>query len=242
MDVKFEGKNVCRHFDITTSNHASSATTTAPLVSLEMLDLADSQYAVDVGVCPCCGEALHQWQQGPPPEPRKKFKVVQEQEFWSSRIKRVADDSLRDKFRKDFANLMQKKAAQRALAKSGKKSCGNVHPNPNSGCAVYFDMTRPAAVYPGPGAASSTMMTAAEFAKRRFKSHYKSICVDWWEKKTGKTYRGKKMKFNHKTPRMAGGCNNPRNVIPEDEMTDPECVEIERLQSELENVTGVAWK
>jgi hypothetical protein len=55
MDVKFEGKNVCRHFDITTSNHASSGTTTAPNLSIEAASLAKIQ----AGTCPCCDGPLH---------------------------------------------------------------------------------------------------------------------------------------------------------------------------------------
>jgi len=59
MDVKFEGKNVCRHFDITTSNHASSATTTAPLPSGESMSVADQEALIKEGKCPCCKGPVH---------------------------------------------------------------------------------------------------------------------------------------------------------------------------------------
>lgn len=55
MDVKFEGKNVCRHFDITTSNHASGGTTTVPAPPLETLNEAAADDKSDpTKWCQCC--------------------------------------------------------------------------------------------------------------------------------------------------------------------------------------------
>jgi hypothetical protein len=54
MDVKIEGKNACRHQDITTSNHASGGTTTVPAMSLE-----EQAAMIAAGQCPCCGGAVH---------------------------------------------------------------------------------------------------------------------------------------------------------------------------------------
>ena len=54
MDVKFEGRNVCRHIDITTSNHGSypgakpPAPTAEQQTALDRMDEKDPQ-------CPCCG-------------------------------------------------------------------------------------------------------------------------------------------------------------------------------------------
>jgi len=59
MDVKFEGKNVCRHFDITTSNHASPPTTTAPLPTGENMSLAEQDALIKEGKCPCCKGPAH---------------------------------------------------------------------------------------------------------------------------------------------------------------------------------------
>ncbi|TIP77268.1 MAG: DUF4150 domain-containing protein, partial [Mesorhizobium sp.] len=59
MDVMFESKNVCRHFDITTSNHASDATTTAPLATIETMSPADQDALLDKGICPCCKGPVH---------------------------------------------------------------------------------------------------------------------------------------------------------------------------------------
>ncbi|MGH8502234.1 MAG: DUF4150 domain-containing protein [Gammaproteobacteria bacterium] len=56
LDVKIEGKNVCRHLDITTSNHASGATTTAPVITTE----AQTLLSIMAGKCPCCRGPLHE--------------------------------------------------------------------------------------------------------------------------------------------------------------------------------------
>ena len=57
MDVKFEGKNVDRHIDLTTSNHASPMGNSAFTVNAEK-----TQRALEIakkGRCPCCNNAQH---------------------------------------------------------------------------------------------------------------------------------------------------------------------------------------
>jgi len=54
MDVKFEGKNVDRHKDLTTSNHASYPGG-PPTNALEK----EMKRKVDKDICPCCDKALH---------------------------------------------------------------------------------------------------------------------------------------------------------------------------------------
>ena len=57
MDVMVEGKNVCRHLDLTTSNHASYPGSTPPMANLEAIHLAKERIAA--GKCPCCGKGSH---------------------------------------------------------------------------------------------------------------------------------------------------------------------------------------
>jgi Domain of unknown function (DUF4150) len=54
MDVKFEGKNVDRHRDLTTSNHASYPGG-PPANALE----TEMKRLVEEGKCPCCRNPLH---------------------------------------------------------------------------------------------------------------------------------------------------------------------------------------
>ena len=81
MDVKFEGKNVCRHLDLTTSNHNCPPPATPPLVTGEAANFAASQQAIKDGKCPCCGEPLHSYQKGPD---GNALKTVTEDKFYAS--------------------------------------------------------------------------------------------------------------------------------------------------------------
>lgn len=56
MDVKLEGKNVCRHLDIATSNHASYPGSTPPFPQMEKMT-ATAQARIKANLCPCCGKA-----------------------------------------------------------------------------------------------------------------------------------------------------------------------------------------
>lgn len=55
MDVKYEGKNVCRHCDLTSSNHASKISTTATVPTLESMNPPPP----DGPKCDCCGGPVH---------------------------------------------------------------------------------------------------------------------------------------------------------------------------------------
>lgn len=54
MDVKCEGKYLCRHLDLTTSNHASYPGATPPFPEMEEMNLV-AQQRIEERVCPCCG-------------------------------------------------------------------------------------------------------------------------------------------------------------------------------------------
>lgn len=55
MDVKFEGANVDRHIDLTTSNHASPAGNSMIMANLSEL----AQARIKDDKCPCCGQEPH---------------------------------------------------------------------------------------------------------------------------------------------------------------------------------------
>lgn len=55
MDVKIEGKNACRHLDLTTSNHASYPGATPPYPNMEAM-VAVAQQRIADKQCPCCGK------------------------------------------------------------------------------------------------------------------------------------------------------------------------------------------
>jgi hypothetical protein len=55
MDVLMEGKNVTRHIDLTTSNHASYPGSTPPYPNLSSSQMLAHQ-RIKLKQCPCCGE------------------------------------------------------------------------------------------------------------------------------------------------------------------------------------------
>lgn len=57
MDVAVEGKSVCRHLDITTSNHASYPGSTPPFPNAEQQAMAEQ--AIKDKKCACCGGPQH---------------------------------------------------------------------------------------------------------------------------------------------------------------------------------------
>lgn len=85
MDVKFEGKNVCRHIDLTTSNHNCPPPATPPAPSGEAQTLPDTLAALKSKKCPCCGEALHDWQKKDPMDPDSEaLDPIPEDEFYAA--------------------------------------------------------------------------------------------------------------------------------------------------------------
>lgn len=98
MDVKFEGKNVCRHIDLTTSNHNCPPPATPPAPSGEAQTLPATLAALKDKKCPCCGEALHDWQKKDPTDPNSEaLDPIPEDEFYAALAKPFAakGDALR---------------------------------------------------------------------------------------------------------------------------------------------------
>ncbi|RWC46272.1 MAG: DUF4150 domain-containing protein [Mesorhizobium sp.] len=230
MDVKFEDKNVCRHFDITTSNHASSGTTTAPLPAIEFQNLADAQEVIDAGICPCCGEALHEWQKDP--ATGRPFRAVTSTQFWQSRIDRLPPGPGQTALYETLKDFTLAKQQARAARDAGGAGCNNVHPSNTSGCAIHFEI--PSGVrYPPRG--SSGPRTVAQVCDDAFGRRAKARVDRQWASKP--TTRPAMTSRNHMTPKQAGGCNDPDNVVPDNKMGGPECDDIEALQTTLEQET-----
>jgi len=134
MDVKFEGKNVCRHFDITTSNHASVATTTAPLPTGESMSVADQDALLAQGICPCCKGPVHYTAQKP--GARVSAKDWYNHDF--SKAKKASGDAF------GLKEQRTAKAAQEAFktaSEVGKAAgCGDSVPSddPEDPCSAHY--------------------------------------------------------------------------------------------------------
>ena len=163
MDVFFESKNVCRHLDITSSNHACPPSTTVPLPSAEMMAMS-AQQAIDEDKCPCCGAALHGYQKG---DDGKPLKPISEKDYYDKKIKKVEDATNAKKNKKNEARVNHKlnaltqkradvdqliamkeasrkrvadaKAAGASASDAAKAGCPNVAEKDGQGCGTYFD-------------------------------------------------------------------------------------------------------
>jgi uncharacterized Zn-binding protein involved in type VI secretion len=235
MDVKFEGKNVCRHIDLTTSNHGSAPPGTPPAPTAETQTFADAIAAVAAGKCPCCGKDLHAWQMDDAGAP---FTPIKESEFWQKRVDAIADPKIKANRQSTLDRMKAAKAKSRASAAAGAPGCPNVHPDEEKGCAVYFDIPKGSkSTYKSPRGSPPRSLTPAQTAKRHMEDGDKDAAVAAWEAaQPGQKFKGVKM--DHKTPSMAGGCNNPYNMSPKTVTTDKECKDIEAWQSGFENEFG----
>jgi hypothetical protein len=233
MDVKIEGKNVCRHIDITTSNHNCPPPATPPLPTME--GMATSADIVNADKCPCCGEATHHWQKS---DAGVKFEPISEQDFWQKRIDNIKSVKYKAKMQKTMKNLLEAKENQRKLRSEGKPACPNVSEKDGERCGTFLDVPIGAkASYPSSGGGISTK-SVAQVQKRFFDSAAKAAVAKAWL--NAQTHDGNKAKvraqtqLNHSTPGIAGGCNSPSNVIPDTLMAQEACNNIEAWQSTLE--------
>jgi hypothetical protein len=157
MDVKFEGKNVCRHLDITTSNHASPGGTTVPAPTGEDQAVPPVD---EESLCPCCKKPLHPHQKDADGKPYPKIK---EDDFYDkgqatmqSKVDSIATDvasgaeyTLKDTFpavkAKIEKQLVDAKAARATIAnaRSIVPPCENLHSPKDAGCGTHFDVQRP---------------------------------------------------------------------------------------------------
>lgn len=269
MDVKFEGKNVCRHIDITTSNHASDPPATPPAPSTEMQTTKEgTEEAIKNGKCPCCGKALHPWQVDDS-DPPKALPTIKEADFY-------------DGIAKNFENKAAEKAKDAALstvplsptskdlrfcagipspsvadAVQGKakyyraqvdrlkelmkanRDCLNVHNPEDVGCGTHFVLP------PGQhervcNDGVKRSKTLAQHCETDYSGGPRHEAIKAWKAanptRTDITNRSDPA---HKTPKAAGGCNSPDNLVPSSVIPPGPCKDIENLQTELHKTVNL---
>lgn len=220
MDVMVEGKNVCRHLDLTTSNHASYPGSTPPMANLEAMVVLALARIKDKS-CPCCGakDCAAAFKEGEEPLSFREFYKI-------------------DEAHKGTLTPLGKKRGERfrKILKIKRKKCrctrGNrVLPKP------------PCDVFRVPNAERKKKIDSKWESSR---DEYKT----WWKAQNGRALRSdtdvtnslralaggfssaeqakeaygkalKQTRVNHLVPRQAGGCpSNPGNLQPQDELCD----------------------
>jgi hypothetical protein len=204
MDVKFEGENVDRHLDLTTSNHASYPGGTPPFPDAENLALK----RIAEGKCPCCGKALHNRTPGTPGSPSpaavdwyKSDQAMNMEEWYLNNIPRKFPNPAAQATK--TAELKQLLADAKARAGCTCKS-KKTKLLPEAPCDVFFDNPDPAIR----------------------KARHQHIEDSWKNYKRTSTYakrkgidKGTNRKVNHLTPKAAGGCpTGNKNLQPDKQL------------------------
>jgi len=229
MDVKFEGENVDRHLDLTTSNHSSyPAGVAVPNPAMEKLALE----RIDKGRCPCCNKDLHTVT-GSTVTPVKWYTSKPDAMGMSEWYKKVIDNALPGKC-PPAQKAIEKAKFDKLLADAQKK------PRPGCKCKSKNSKVLPEppcdVFWHNPGTAAKDNIKDAWDDKRR-NTKYQSrngiiplsqAMTKWVGRVTAKLTEKlgrapipaelthgikEERKVNHLTPKTAGGCPTGNNNL-----------------------------
>jgi len=259
MDVQMEGKNVCRHMDITTSNHASSGTTTSPNVTTE----AETVALIKAGKCPCCQGPLHDNQKDDTGRPLtrknqddyyqgKRDAVAAKSAGypeWAKKNPARVDVPMTLKFGAGKVGLfpevelppgeLAKEELRRAdsvlsdlkAAEAANPDCPNLHNPKDVGCGTHFEVPNTKRVKQG----QTKAKTPGQLAREEYE---KSGAADDARRLARAKYPGKDIPdddtVNHKTPLDAGGCPTSQNNLIPSGALDARCKHLDDLQTVLQ--------
>ncbi len=212
MDVKFEGQNVDRHIDPTTSNHASLiGNVMAPMVNIAMRALG--WIREKLGKCPCCGKEPHS---AGNPVPMEKWYTEDNKGKPIPDYKNGFTTKKGDNV-KGYDQLMQEVKDRK---KNGCTCNGKVVPEPP--CNKFYQ-----------GVTGSTTKRTGE--KGKIADDWDAYSAKYRKKK--KMATGKKV--NHKTPKGAGGCPTGNgNLQPHDDGPDALCKVCQDLDDDFGKLQG----
>lgn len=206
MDVKFEGENVDRHIDLTTSNHASP-TFNAPIQTNQ--SAAASSVGTSPTECPCCGaNPEHANQTGGQPVTEEEWYGVDQKtegglnnELATTNAQPINPKTKAKQAAKVQERIDALKTRQKTIQEMKALGCGSL-PDKPTGCGQYFIQKNKGGVDTERDNFSAPGGYKAEFARS-----YKA--------KTGKDIAPGE-KVNHRTPLAAGGCpKSDDNLVPD---------------------------
>ncbi|MBW2646835.1 MAG: DUF4150 domain-containing protein [Deltaproteobacteria bacterium] len=208
MDVKFEGKNVDRHIDLTTSNHASPmGNEQLPLPGLEGMAPPPPEEE-DPELCPCCKEPKHPNQRDNNGKPLTKDDKITEAEFYAAAGTTVEVPP----------GLLSQPNPQLSLPGMGGETpyeaakrlgCENLPDPADEGCGTYY---RP------PKLKGKSKINRR---KRDIKARWKTLKKEYITANPKKKLSDKDT-ICHRTAKAAGGClGDPtgKNLKPKKEMS-----------------------
>jgi len=214
MDVKFEGKNVDRHIDLTTSNHASPMGDTLTIPSKEEATKDKKKEK-----CPCCGGPMHS-------EAQKSGEKMSASDWYDPKNP-AKSPSKDEKFAIEYAKLLFKYAKE--------IGCESILPSedPEDPCAAHY-IVDSASSQKARGQFDEDMMSPLA---------PKSVLIKKYGRKAAKKIRkrGRELReakkagadrVAHRTALGAGGCPFGKGNT---EPVFPECKEVE---DELGHIQG----
>jgi hypothetical protein len=239
MDVQFEGQNVDRHTDLTTSNHASPmANAQAPMMNAALMappppDPPDAK-------CECCGKPRHQGQKG--------GTVVSEDE-WYGVNEQIPDDPpppgipenisprARDIWAEHFNDLValeerRNKLANRRQLLQKARECKLVADPPCNVYRVYRQTKKDSKKNP-------PVITAAR-KKKEIEAEW-DIYRKRYQRRMGIENK-QNVKVNHKTPKSAGGCPTGANNLVPDAHLSKECKAVSDQLDGVHNECAERWQ
>ena len=188
MDVKFEGQNVDRHTDMTTSNHASPmANEQAPMVNTATAAAGD-----DNDKCPCCGAPKHT-------EAQKSGKnEMTQSQYYNPSSFATTPPTKRERQAFENANFV--------IAEARKDGCKIIHDDESDPCAKHYaasaqDNKDSTEEYT---AMMSPLTPPSYFPKKYGKRMRKKVRRRGQQ--MDKALKSGARSIAHKTPRSAGGC------------------------------------
>ncbi|MFO7566843.1 MAG: PAAR-like domain-containing protein [Enhygromyxa sp.] len=201
LDVMVEGKYVCRHLDLSTSNHASYPGATPPYPEMETMNLVALQ-RIEERVCPCCNS------KGCPAAFADGQEAQSLEDFYGLNAK--GDDGLPTKEAADRA-----KTYKRLLAMKHQNCTCEGRVFPEAPCDVFRepDPVRTKEIEERWRNSSKTYRTSFLAANPNAIGNYVAMNPSMPVPRKGETFG----KVDHLTPKGAGGCpDNPGNLQPHD--------------------------
>lgn len=234
MDVKFEGENVDRHIDLTTSNHASPmANASLPNPNLDAIAIGQSEEKT--GICECCKKKIHS--RGAPMSFSDFYGLEETSDGKAPKV--------------DGSNLTAKAKRGRALTDRAmnKKQNGctcNAKVMPEKPCNVFREMPKGRG-RKGKKKKSATKKKIDMAYKTSKKALQKALGIATeattrakLRSQTGKTRIKKsevnnERRINHLTPRGAGGCPTGKGNLQAAQEMCTVCRQLDQEFTDLQN-------
>lgn len=241
MDVLFEGQNVDRHTDLTTSNHASPAGSTPPFPNVAFM--APPGDPKD-GKCPCCGRR-HAGQQGGVAVSEDHWyglnegaDIDREQRRLQNHPPHSSDQKAVNAWKKNLSDLADRdvKLQKRkdVIHRARENNCPSL---PEPPCNTYYVFPQTA------GDSAAGVSTSRKQAK---------LIEGEWDA-SRKKFKAKRplmyppdtpqyaQKTNHRVPKAAGGCPNGKGNLKPDSRLSDECLQVDKELSEIQGDAASRW-